>query len=82
MRETIQRLIDKFTSGRWIATLFIVSTYCIVTIMVICTACELLKGGKADGKEILSFMIGSFTGTAMGAIIGYFFKDRQKGGQQ
>jgi hypothetical protein len=46
--------------------------------MIVHTANKLLISGQPLGKDIIVFVIGEFTGTAIGAVIAYFFRtDRQ-----
>jgi len=69
---------NKLFSGRLWATLLLVSTYCIINLMIVHTANKLLMAGQPLGKDIVVFVIGEFTGTAIGAVIAYFFRtDRQ-----
>jgi len=69
---------NKLFSGRFWATLLLVSTYCVINLMIVHTANKLLISGQPLGKDIIVFVIGEFTGTAIGAVIAYFFRtDRQ-----
>ena len=74
--------LDKLFSGRFLATTMLTFTYCLIVSGVAYTGCRLLMGGKDTGEKIITFIVGNMTGTAMGAIIGYFFRtDRTpKGG--
>ena len=68
------RILDKLLSGRFIATLLLTFTYCLLILMVTNTANKMMLQEKDIGKDIVVFIIGNFTGTAMGAVIAYFFK--------
>lgn len=71
----------KLLSGRFIATVALVVTYCSIMFLMAWTAKTLMyRGGDAitAGKEVMTFIVGQLTGTAIGAIIAYFFRtDRQ-----
>ena len=65
---------DTVGGGRFLATLMLVATYCIIALGISFTGCWLMHRGNVTGKDLVVFMIGNFTGTAMGAVIAYFFK--------
>lgn len=74
------RILEKLLSGRFISTIAIVFTYCIIMLIVSGGSMKLLIEGKDIGKELLIFVIGNFTGTAMGAVVAYHFKKTEEKG--
>ena len=74
--------LDKFFSGRFLTTLLLTLTYCVILVGVANTGCKLMLLEKDVGEKIVTFIIGNLTGTAMGAVIAYHFRqDRvSKGG--
>ena len=63
-------------SIRSISTFEIVTTYCLMMIGITAGSLWLLFGKETAiiGKEMLIFVVGSITGTAMGAVVAYHFK--------
>lgn len=79
----MNKILEKILSGRFISTIAIVLTYCAIMFMTSKKSLDLLIQGKDIGKELLIFVIGNFTGTAMGAVVAYHFKKQeQEGGQK
>ncbi len=78
----ITKILEKLLSGRFISTVAIVLTYCFIMGYTSCKAMSMLLAGKDAGKEILIFVIGNFTGTAMGAVVAYHFKKEDKEAQK
>lgn len=79
--EIVKHLIEKLTSGRFISTIAIVFTYCAIMFVTSQKSLILLLQGKDIGKELLIFVIGNFTGTAMGAVVAYHFKKTEEKGE-
>lgn len=72
-----------FDSIKGITTFLLIATYCGLMFRISHTCCQLLIEGKGDmGKELLVFIIGNFTGTAIGAVMAYFFKQPEPNQQE
>lgn len=78
----MNKILEKILSGRFISTIAIVLTYCGIMFMTSMKSLDLLIQGKDIGKELLIFVIGNFTGTAMGAVVAYHFKKQESEGGQ
>lgn len=76
----MNKLLEKLLSGRFISTIAIVLTYCAIMFLTSKKSLDLLIQGKDIGKELLIFVIGNFTGTAMGAVVAYHFKKQESEG--
>lgn len=74
--DTFDVVIAKFTSGKFVATVLIVWTYC----HVINTASSLVEGGKI-GTETYIALISGLAATAALVVKDYFAKDEKKGEQ-
>ena len=76
----LPHLPDWFDSIRAISTFQIVSTYCLMMTGITIGSILLLfnKDTAIAGKEMLVFVVGSITGTAMGAVVAYHFKKEDK----
>ena len=73
--EIIKHVIMKLSSGKWIATVIIVTTYCGIMILGAVCCIVLATHGKEDlAEKLFVYIIGNMTGTAVGAVIAYHFK--------
>ena len=72
---------DWWDSVRSLTTLFIVGTYCWITVKIVNESLKLLAQGKDIGRDILLFIIGNFTGAVLGAVIAYHFKKEAQNGK-
>lgn len=81
VRKEYMQIFEKLLSGRFISTVALVITYCSIMLIVSNGSMRLLVDGKDSGKELLIFVIGNFTGTAMGAVIAYHFKKTEDKGE-
>ena len=78
-KERVKQLLDKITSGRWIATVFITGTFCYITIKCIDLFTQNLATDKLPFvKEILMFVLGAFTTQAGNVITSYFDRSDRK----
>lgn len=70
-------------SIRSITTFQIVSTYCLIMLSITIASIILMCQGKFDGaKDIIVFIVGNFTGTALGSIVAYHFKKHDTNGEE
>lgn len=86
--KLFQRVADKLTSARFLVTVIMVSTFCLITINSLSMFIKYLENEKVIGlvREIVMFILGAFCTQVGGVISSYFNRaDRQKpenGGQK
>lgn len=79
MNEYIKHILSKMTSGRWVVTVLLTGTFCLITIKCINLLIANLATDKLPiVKEILMFVLGAFTTQAGNVITGYFGRSDRK----
>lgn len=77
----IQSIIDKLLSGRFIATVAVVFTYCNIVNLAVTKYVDALKSDPSKMEAFAVGLIMGFAGTATLVIKAYFDRnDRQNGG--
>lgn len=73
--EIIKHIVMKLSSGKWIATVLLTTTYCLIMILGATCCIVLATHDKEDlAEKLFVYIIGNLTGTAIGAVIAYHFK--------
>jgi 4-hydroxybenzoate polyprenyltransferase len=78
-KQTVKHILEKITSGRWITTVFLTGTFCLITLKCIDLFVANLATDKLPlVKEILMFILGAFTTQAGNVITSYFDRSDRK----
>jgi len=80
--EFKEKIIEKFLSGRFISTVALIITYCLVMLIGAACCVILAINDKFDlAEKLFIYIVGTLTGSAVGAVVAYHFK-KQNGGSK
>ena len=78
-KQTVKHILSKISSGRWITTILITGTFCLITLKCFDLFMQNLATDKLPLIEkILMFILGAFTTQAGNVITSYFDRSDRK----